>query len=103
VVSSIFYSLEIFDIFRVLDTPRVVIPKKPVASAKSVRLLSYNKVPKMEVTSRLFQKAEAMVAKQAASTPRASGSSSPTSKMSLERLSGLQQGMSYFSFSSSHC
>lgn len=46
----------------------------------------------MDVTSRLFQKAEATIAKQAASAPVASSSPSPTSKTSIERLVGLQQG-----------
>jgi hypothetical protein len=83
------------DIFRVLDTPRVVIPKKP-ATKKAVRLLPYDAVPKLDISSRLFQKAEEKIAKQAAPTLVASNSKSPTPKTSLERLAGLQQGMSYF-------
>ena len=62
---------------------------------KTVRFLPYDLVPNLDTSSRLFRKAQAVIAKQAA--PSSSSSSVALDhRASLDRLFNLNQGESYF-------
>jgi hypothetical protein len=77
----------------VLDAP--VIVKEPSQTV----CLPFSFVPGMDVTSRLFRKAQATIAKQASALTPSASTPVHSKKKALEALLNVEQGMYFISLS----